>query len=179
MSIYTKKGDKGQTDIFDNKNHKKIRVYKNDTRLQIIGLIDELNSYLGLISSLLKEKEEILLITKIQKDLFLINSSIAGITNIKFSKNKVNYLEVKIDFLEKKLPKLNNFILPGGSQVSALYHLARSVTRKVERNIVSFSKKANINPNILVFINRLSDLFFILSRWTNYSQRITEIVWKR
>ncbi len=179
MSIYTKKGDKGQTDIFDNKNHKKIRVYKNDTRLQIIGSIDELSSYLGLISSLLEEKEEILLITKIQKDLFLINSSIAGITNIKFSKNKVNYLETKIDFLEKKLPKLNNFILPGGSQVSALYHLARSVTRKVERNIVSFSKKANINSNILVFINRLSDLFFILSRWANYSQGITEIVWKR
>ncbi|MBU0998134.1 cob(I)yrinic acid a,c-diamide adenosyltransferase [Patescibacteria group bacterium] len=179
MPIYTKKGDKGQTDLFDSKCLNKIRVQKDDIRLQIIGSIDELNSCLGIISSLLKDQKEILFIEKIQKDLFLINSLVAGIKNIKFSKNKVKYLEEKIDFLEKKLPKLTNFVLPGGTEVSCFYHLARSITRRVERNIVSFSKENEFNLNVLVFINRLSDLFFILSRWSNYSEGIKETVWKK
>lgn len=179
MSIYTKKGDKGQTDIFDLKNCNKVRVSKDNIRLQIIGSVDELNSCLGIITSLLTDKKEILFIVKIQEDLFTINSYFAGIKNIKFSKNKVNYLEEKIDILEKKLPKLINFILPGGSEVSSFYHLARSITRRVERKMVSFSKQNNINLNVLVFINRLSDLFFILSRWTNYSKGIKETIWKK
>jgi cob(I)alamin adenosyltransferase len=179
MSIYTKKGDKGQTDIFDLKNCNKVRVSKDNIRLQIIGSVDELNSCLGIITSLLTDKKEILFIMKIQKDLFTINSLIAGIKNIKFSKNKVNYLEEKIDQLEKKLPKLTNFILPGGSEVSSFYHLARSITRRVERNIVRLSKKEDVSPSVLVFINRLSDLFFILSRWTNYSKGIKETIWEK
>lgn len=179
MSIYTKKGDKGQTDIFDSKCLNKIRVYKDDLRLQIIGSVDELNSCLGIISSLLKDKKEILFIEKIQKDLFLINSYTAGVKNIKFSKDKVNYLEKKIDFFEKKLPKLTNFILPGGTEVSCFYHLARSLTRKIERVMVSFIKENDFNLNILTFINRLSDLFFILSRWSNYGEGIKETIWKK
>jgi len=179
MPIYTKKGDKGQTDLFDSNSFNKIRVQKDDIRLQIIGSIDELNSCLGIISSLLENKKEILFIEKIQKDLFSINSLVAGIKNIKFSKNKVNYLEKRIDFLEKKLPKLTNFILPGASLVSSFYHLARSLTRRAERNIVSFSKENELNLNVSVFINRLSDLFFLLSRWSNYKKGISETVWKK
>ncbi|MFH1970901.1 MAG: cob(I)yrinic acid a,c-diamide adenosyltransferase [Patescibacteria group bacterium] len=179
MPIYTKKGDKGKTDIFDSKCVSKIRVDKDDIRLQVIGSIDELNSCLGIISSLLKDKKEVLFIEKIQKDLFLMNSLLAGVKNIRFSKNKVNYLEEKIDLLEKKLPKLTNFILPGGTEISGFYHLARSLTRRVERNIVSFAKENNFNLSILVFINRLSDLFFILSRWSNYNEGIKETVWKK
>lgn len=179
MPIYTKKGDKGQTDIFDSKNCNKTRVFKDNIRLQIIGSVDELNSCLGIITSLLEDKKEILFITKIQKDLFLINSFIAGIKNIRFSLNKVNYLEEKIDFLEKKLPKLTNFILPGGSEVSSFYHLARSMTRRVERKIVSFSKQENINPGIITYINRLSDLLFILARWNNQKQGKKETIWKK
>ena len=179
MSIYTKKGDSGQTDIFDSKNCNKVRVAKDNIRLQIIGSLDELNSCLGIITSLLEDKKEIVFITKIQKDLFTINSLIAGIKNINFPKTKVNYLEEKIDLLEKKLPKLTNFILPGGSEVSSFYHLARSVTRRSERKIVSFSRQENINPSILAFINRLSDLFFVLSRWNNHNKGIKEIIWEK
>ena len=179
MSIYTKKGDRGQTDIFDLKNCNKVRVFKDDIRLQIIGSIDELNSCLGIITSLLTDKKEILFVVKIQKDLFTINSLIAGIKNIKFSKNKVNYLEEKIDLLEKKLPKLTNFILPGGSEVASFYHLARSVTRRVERNIVRFSRKENVSPSVFIFINRLSDLFFVLSRSNNQNKGIKDVIWKK
>jgi len=179
MPIYTKNGDKGKTDIFESKCFTKIRVDKDDIRLQIIGSIDELNSCLGIISSLLKDKKEKQFIEKIQKDLFLMNSLIAGVKNIKFSKTKVNYLEDKIDYLEKKLPKLTNFIFPGGTEVSCFYHLARSITRRAERNIVSFAKENKFNLNILVFINRLSDLFFVLSRWNNLSEGVEEKVWKK
>jgi len=179
MPIYTKRGDKGKTDIFESKCFTKIRVDKDDIRLQIIGTIDELNSCLGIIVSLLKDEKEKQFINRIQKDLFLMNSLIAGIKNIKFSKNKVNYLEEKIDSLEKELPKLTNFILPGGSMVSCYLHLARSITRRAERNIVSFAKENKFNLNVLIFINRLSDLFFVLSRWNNFNRGIKETIWKK
>lgn len=181
MSIYTKKGDKGQTDLFESKCLNKIRIDKDDIRLKVIGSIDELNSCLGVITSLSEDEKEILFIIKIQKDLFLVNSLIAGVKNIRFLENKANYLEKKIDFYEKRLPKLTNFILPGGSLISSFYHLARSMTRKAERNIVSLSKEKEnkVSSGVLIFLNRLSDLFFILARWNNCNKGIKENIWKK
>jgi len=177
MAVYTKRGDRGKTDLFDPKNGKKIRVLKNDQRLQIIGTIDELNSVLGVVKCLLLEKNDISLIEKIQKDLFLVNSNVAGVKGINFSKSKVSYLEKKIDLLEEKLPKLTNFILPGGNTASSFFHLARCITRRAERNIVTFSKDEKFNENILMYINRLSDLFFTLARWQNFSNGKKETDW--
>jgi cob(I)alamin adenosyltransferase len=179
MSIYTKRGDKGKTDLFDSYNLCKIRVFKDDNKIQAIGSIDELNSSIGIVINLVKDKEEIIFLRKIQKDLFLINAYLAGAKNISFSKNKVNYLEKKIDFLEKGLPKLKNFIFPGGSLISSFMHFARSITRRVERNIVTISKENKINPNILIFINRLSDLLFVMARWNNKTSGVDELIWKK
>jgi len=179
MSIYTKRGDKGKTDLLDPNNFCNIRVFKDDNKIEAIGSIDELNSFLGIIISLVKDKKEIIFLRKIQKDLFLINAYLAGAKNISFSKYKVNYLEKKIDLLEKRLPRLKNFIFPGGSLISSFFHLARSVTRRVERNIVTISKENKINPNILIFINRLSDLLFVMARWNNKTSKVDELIWKK
>lgn len=179
MSIYTKRGDKGKTDLFDYKKGEAIRICKSDKRFITIGSLDELNSILGVIKSFLEEKRDITFIEKIQKDLFLINSNIAGVKKVRFSKNKVKYLEEKIDFLEKKLPKINNFIIPGGNLSSSFFHLARAVIRRAERSMVRYKEKKEVSENILAFINRLSDLFFILARWENFSKGEKEIFWEK
>lgn len=175
MSIYTKKGDKGETDLFDVKTGKKIKVSKDSPRLEVIGTIDELSSILGITVTLSEEKKDKEFIQKIQKDLFKINSIIAGVKKITFPKTKVSYLKKKIDQLEKNLPKLNKFILPGGTLVSSYLHLARSITRKAERSLVGLIKEKKLkNDSILAFLNRLSDLLFMLARESNSGKGVKE-----
>jgi cob(I)alamin adenosyltransferase len=166
MSIYTKKGDGGETDLFDPKTYRKMRLSKDDLRLEVIGTIDELVSCLGIVKTLIdreNEDRDRVIIEQIQKDLFAINSIVAGV-KLNFSKSKVNFLEKEINKLEKELPPLTKFVIPGKNMAESFLHLSRSICRRGERRLVELSRKQKVNPNVLIYLNRLSDLFFMLAR---------------
>lgn len=170
MAIYTKKGDRGETSLFG----KKDRVSKDSLRVCTMGAIDEANSFLGIT---LSENPELKELKKIQKDLFSIGAILAG-AHLRFPKTKTKRMEKRIDGIEGKLPALKNFILPGGTKTSANLFFARTLVRRAERKLVSLNKKDPLKPEILVFINRLSDYLFILAREVNYEEGIKEEVWK-
>jgi cob(I)alamin adenosyltransferase len=185
MKIYTRRGDDGKTNIADYK-----RLWKDDPRLDAIGVIDELNSTIGIVVSLLsqqkgrskKESEKIKkILLEIQKDLFYIGASLAD-SKSSVGKNlsaRVKNFEEEIDLMTQKLPPLSAFILPGGSLVAAFLHLARSFTRRAERRLVCLSQKEDIDGTIFPYINRLSDLFFTLARYANFLEKKKEIIWQK
>ena len=167
MSIYTRTGDKGTTSLFGGK-----RVSKSDPQVEAYGSVDELTSFLGLIISKLPPTNHELITT--QKDLYKIMAYLSGAkTDLKFLKKRVKDFEKQIDRLDKKLPKLTRFILPGGNQLSAWFHILRVTCRRSERSVVkyftSLSQPYTLYPNPLVikYLNRLSDLFFNLARFYN------------
>lgn len=178
MSIYTKFGDKGKTSLFAGKT-----VSKGSLRVNAYGTVDELNSFLGIVLAGLKNKELNKKIITIQKDLFEVGASLASpATNkhealSKYFKERVSELEKEIDSLTKNLPKLENFILPGGSQTGARMHFARTLVRRAERRVVELSEKEKINVSIIIFLNRLSDLLFMYARFINHREKQKEIKW--
>ncbi len=167
MKIYTKTGDKGETSLYGGK-----RVFKNNLRIEAYGCIDELNSAIGLVLSKIKNEK----LDEIQKDLFLIGSILAGYENTKDF--DIRKLEDWIDGLEKDLPPIKNFIIPGGCEAAGFLHLARSICRKAERRVVELSQKENFDENIIVYLNRLSDFLFVLARFENNKSGIKEEIWK-
>ena len=196
MSIYTKNGDCGKTSILKKTEGKAVMISKASPLIEAIGSVDEANSFLGIISSELKSKNSKLKSTtqnlkdieKIQKNLFTIGSILAG-ADILLKNLKVENLETEIDKMEKQLPKLTAFILPGGSVLSAQIMYARALVRRAERNIVNFVNNAKLKSqkskqqlktqnSILKYMNRLSDYFFILARWENYRNNEKETMWK-
>ena len=190
MSIYTKKGDDGKTSIFKKKEGKTVRVSKASLLVEVIGSVDEVNSYLGIITSKLKTQKLKLKnsiqnskIEEIQRNLFEIGSVLAG-ADILLKDLKVEKLEKEIDRIENKLPKLTGFILPGGLEISAQIMFARTLVRRIERKIVWLidrsGNKSNNNKfrEIIPYMNRLSDYLFVLARWINYKNRVKEIKWR-
>jgi len=176
MPIYTKTGDKGQTGLFSGK-----RVSKASLRIEAIGTVDELNSVIGVvISQISNHKSQITTeLTQIQKDLFTIGASLANPKSKKTNiLNRVSHFEKEIDKMTVKLPKLFNFILPGGGEAGSTLHLARTVCRRTERRIIELSKKEKVHSDITVYINRLSDLFLTMSRFINHLEKKEEIIWK-
>lgn len=183
MPIYTKTGDKGDTGLYTGK-----RVSKSSLRIEAIGEIDELNSVIGLVISQIPKSKPALpagrsQITNeligIQKDLFIIGASLANPTSKKTNiLKRVSHFEKTIDKMTAKLPKLFNFILPGGGKAGSMLHLARTVCRRTERRIVELSKKEKVQSDALVYINRLSDLFLTMSRFVNHLEKKEEIIWK-
>lgn len=179
MSIYTKFGDKGKTSLYGGKT-----VSKANIRVNAYGQVDELNSYLGIIIAEINNKiikQELIII---QNDLFEIGGSLANPATNKH-KNLSKYLKIRvlnfektIDKLSKKLFELENFILPGGSKTGSKLHFARTLARKVERQIVELSEEEIINVDVLIFINRLSDLLFTYARFINKKEKKKEIVWR-
>lgn len=160
MSIYTRTGDSGTTSLYGGK-----RISKADCQIETYGLIDELTSFIGLVVTKIKNKNDIRLLINIQKDLYQIMGYLSGAkTDLFFLENKVLTFEKIIDEIEEKLPKLNKFILPRGTEVSSWFHVLRTICRRVERNMVKF--KSNIL--IVKYLNRLSDLLFIMAR--NYGK---------
>ncbi len=149
-------------------------VSKNSLRIQAVGAVDEVNSYLGIISS---QNPELKQIKEVQKNLFNVAAIIAGAPLI-FPRTRINRLEKKIDELEKSLPALKNFVFPGGTATSANLFYARALVRKAERVIVRLDKKEGLKPEILAYLNRLSDYLFILAREINYQQEVKEEIWK-
>jgi len=182
MKIYTKTGDKGETSLFGGK-----RVWKDDLRINAYGTVDELNAILGVAISELMNKELIDVIQSIQNDLFTVGSDLASPLE-KENKNFViprvdaNFimrLETLIDKYDSQLPELKNFILPAGLKGSAILHLARTVCRRAEREVVALSKVDVINHEIEVYLNRLSDLLFVLARFENFSNNSADIAWQK
>ena len=177
MGIYTRFGDKGKTSLYGGKT-----VSKGSLRIDAYGSIDELNSWVGVVVSETRDvkiKKELLVI---QNDLFEIGASLAStIENKKYQGyfgKRVKEFEERIDTLTKKLPELSNFILPGGGRSGSRLHIARTVCRRAERRVAQLSEKEKVNEEILIYINRLSDLLFTFARYTNYKEKKKEIVWK-
>jgi len=178
MKIYTKKGDSGKTSLLGG-----TRVPKYDLRIEAYGTVDELNAYLGLISDQEVAREYTVLIRQIQDRLFTLGSILATDP----TKNKVKLpelnledveiLEKSMDKMEKSLPALKNFVLPGGHQANSLAHIARCVCRRAERRVVELSEEAEIEPLILQYLNRLSDWLFVLSRSFTAETRSVEVLW--
>lgn len=180
MAIYTRRGDRGRTSLYEGK-----RRWKNNRRVVVLGAIDELNSGLGFVSGFLSRRARKLesIIHQVQQDLFEIAAELATPQPLQKPRfllgvKKVKEIERQIDYLEGELPVLGSFIFPGGSPAGAALHVARSVCRRAEREVVALSRKEKVNPNILVFLNRLSDLLFMLARKINQLEKSPEKTWK-
>ena len=179
MKIYTKGGDKGKTSLVTG-----TRVKKYHIRLEAYGLIDELNSYIGLLRSFGIDGRNKEFLINIQHKLFNIGSILAtDEKKIKFTLPELKptdteKIEHEIDFLNETLPALQFFILPGGSQLVAHCHIARTICRKAERQIVKLADEAKIDEELIKFINRLSDYLFVLSRAISKETGAEEIKWK-
>ena len=183
--VYTKKGDKGNTDIIGEKN-----VLKSDLRVVCYGEVDELNSCIGFCCALIQsndalKNEEILESLKIiQNNLFNLGTMIAVSNTIdskdfpEIDSKNIQFLEGLIDLYNQDLPSLKSFVLPSGSKVGAYFHVCRTVCRRVERNCVALSQSTNLDLNIIVYLNRLSDLLFVYARWANNKLGKTENLWK-
>lgn len=179
MKIYTKTGDDGSTSLFGG-----TRVQKNNIRINAYGTIDELNSVIGIAVSGDINDEIKFELENIQNVLFQIGSELASPENVKSniikrtSEEDVKNLETLIDKFDEKLPPLKNFILPGGNNSAAQLHYARTVCRRAERIIVELKEFELVSKNVLIYVNRLSDLFFVLARYQNLSRSTAEIIWK-
>jgi len=178
MSIVTKKGDKGETSLFGSGE----KLSKSNLIFSIIGTIDEVSSHLGLAVSLIDPKlphKNIFKnkIEQVQKSLFELGSMFAG-AKISVPNGVTAKYEKEIHVWQKTMPERKNFIFPGGSATSAELFIARSVVRRLEREIVAFSKIQNVKPGNLVFINRLSDYLYVLARYINFSLKVREKAWR-
>ena len=178
MKIYTRKGDSGQTSLIDGD-----MVNKHNLSVDAYGTIDELNSFLGLLKDYVKDDKIKDILNNIQIKLFSIGSILASGKNqnisakVKIEKKDVVYIELEIDRLNENLPELKNFIIPGGHKISSYSHVCRSICRRAERKISELNNKSSIDSNILAYINRLSDFFFVLSRFLKYSDNVSESRW--
>ncbi len=180
MKIYTKTGDKGETGLFDG-----TRVPKDATRVDAYGAVDELNAVLGAALAFVDDAEIADVLRQVQRDLFAVGARLADprltregkSEKDRFEPERVTRLEEIIDRFEAGLPPLRRFILPGGSQAGALLHLARTVCRRAERRIVTLAREVAIPPVVITYVNRLSDLLFVLARAANHRARAEEIPW--
>ena len=177
MKIYTKTGDEGKTSLFDNS-----RVWKSDQRIMSYGSVDELNSSLGIALSLELDPEIRDILIKLQNDLFIVGSDLANPNmsdkKIRTSPEMITFLEQKIDLLEPQLEPLTSFILPGGTLLASILHLSRTIARRAETHVIALSQNEEINKDAAIYLNRLSDLMFILARAINRRKNISDIVWK-
>ena len=181
MKIYTKTGDKGETGLFGGD-----RVSKDSTRIESYGSVDELNSFIGLAITEVKDEEVKNLLSKIQNELFIIGSNLAAPNLKKDKKNIIPKIsedffkeaENAIDHFEEKLEPLKNFILPGGSKGAALLNVCRTVCRRAERRVVALKNMVQIDEKIIIFLNRLSDLLFVLARNENQISGNKDVIWK-
>jgi cob(I)alamin adenosyltransferase len=172
--IYTRTGDTGTTGLIGG-----TRVMKDSPRIEACGSVDELNALIGVVRSHALPEPADRILQSVQEHLFVIGAELAnpdagGHENAGIGEDPIRSLENEIDRIEEKLPVLQQFILPGGSPAGAELHMARTVVRRVERHCVSLSRLETIDPQILRYINRLSDLCFVLARCVNQQQSVPE-----
>lgn len=178
MRIYTKTGDTGDTSLFDG-----TRVKKDDARVDACGEVDELNAWIGLARASRVDSPIDEALIGVQRDLFALGAQLADpghklaprVTKAVVSDGDVDRLERLIDRFEEELPPLRNFILPGGTAAGAALHVARTVCRRAERRMVALSPP--VDPVLLRYMNRLSDLLFVLARAVNHRSGVSEADW--
>lgn len=180
--VYTRTGDKGMTGLFGGS-----RVRKESARVEAYGSVDELNSALGVAVSFLRNRTLKRELEAVQNELFNIGAELASETTKRAKaghmfvdeREKIAALERLIDEYDARVPPLKTFILPSGSQAGALLHLCRTVCRRAEREVVRLSRKESVNPHVLTYLNRLSDLLFVMARAVNKSARKPETEWRK
>ena len=179
MRIYTKTGDDGTTGLFGG-----ARVAKDSRRVEAYGTVDELNSVVGLARAEELGEELDAVLAQLQDDLFVIGAEVgatpgkeATLPSRRIANEDITRLERAIDAAEAELPPLRNFILPGGSRGAAFLHLARTVCRRAERLTLSARVEAPIRDEVLVYLNRLSDLLFVLARRGNQLRGVPDVPW--
>jgi len=177
MKIYTKGGDQGETSLIGG-----TRVLKNHGRIEAYGTIDELNAVIGIVRDTAKHQSADDQLEAIQNILFSIGSALAAAEGHKmqlpdFDETVIEDLEKAIDLMNDDLDPLRNFILPGGDLASSYCHLARTVCRRAERNVVSMQQNFKVEPKIIKYLNRLSDYFFTLGRYYTKLNAGKETLW--
>lgn len=173
--IYTKTGDDGTTSLGDAS-----RISKDAPRIEAIGAVDEANAAIGVVIAHMQSKAELVkMLSIIQNDLFDVGADLCrpGKEGLRITDQHVARLEKEIDRMNMNLPKLESFVLPGGSPAAAFIHLARAILRRAERRIVTLMSKDVVNTTLLHYINRLSDYLFVLARWVNHGTS-QEILWQ-
>lgn len=181
FKIYTKTGDDGTTGLVGG-----TRVKKYDVRLEAYGTVDELNAAIGLIRSYKIPENLAVMLAEIQNKLFNIGSRLASdekgnafTEKLSITNKHISFLENAIDQMEEELPELTQFILPGGDLAAAQCHVARTVCRRAERRILEFAGTGKVQPEIIKYINRLSDFLFVLARKLAVSSGIEEKPWRQ
>lgn len=171
--IYTRKGDTGTTSLDG-----KTRIHKTSLQIETIGTIDEVNSALGMVlaNDILTFDVQACL-TRIQHDLFDMGGELCPPHHLAITPEKITYLEEMIDKWNETLPPLKEFILPGGNQKSATCHLARAICRRAERCAFALNEEETINPDILKYLNRLSDVLFVAARVLASEDHTEEVLW--
>lgn len=172
--IYTRTGDDGTTGLGDGS-----RIDKDHARMQAIGSIDELNSHLGLLIAELPQGDDYAaLLVRIQHDLFDLGGELAVPGYTLVSAERIDELEKSLDELNEDLPPLKNFILPGGSKPAALCHMARSVCRRAERDLIRLNRENEVNDTSRKYLNRLSDFLFVMARLLARRGDGEEVLWQ-
>jgi len=179
MKIYTKTGDAGKTSLLGG-----TRVSKAELRLETYGTVDELNSFLGLVSDLEIDDKRKQFLRNIQYRLFTVGSSLAAETEKArdfkpdLQEDDVTILETSIDSMTSTLPEMRNFIVPGGHQLVSSTHIARTICRRAERLVIKLSETAPVEEIVVRYLNRLSDYLFVLARKQGSDLKVPEIPWK-
>ena len=172
--VTTKTGDDGSTGMADGK-----RLRKSDPIINCIGEIDELNSLIGYLAAANDSKHYELSLTRIQNCLFNIGGSLSLGTDNSVPEEEISFIENEINILNADLPSLENFILPGGHPTSALAQVVRSVCRRCERSLVTLDEKQSIEERKIIYMNRLSYLFFIMASSINKDKNCQEVLWQQ
>jgi cob(I)alamin adenosyltransferase len=179
--LYTRGGDRGETSLYG-----AARVPKESPRVEAYGAIDELNSCIGVAVASCRHDEISKPLKQIQSELFTAGADLAtefgakgGARVPRIAKQDTERLEKMVDELQGKVPRLTSFILPGGSNLSSLLHLARAVCRRAERRVVSLSRAEKINPEMIPYLNRLSTYLFNLARYANVLEGVKDEPWER
>ncbi|MCW5963661.1 MAG: cob(I)yrinic acid a,c-diamide adenosyltransferase [Bryobacterales bacterium] len=184
--IYTKSGDEGMTSLVNGR-----RVAKNHPRIEAYGTVDELNAHLGLAAASLAElhasypglQRLAKILLRVQHELFNLGSLLATDPahlhpkQPRITDADVAMLEAEMDELNAELPELNSFVLPGGSRVNAELHVCRTICRRAERLSNGLAQNEEVHPEVMRYLNRLSDALFVWSRWVNTAMGIPEVLW--
>jgi cob(I)alamin adenosyltransferase len=186
VKIYTRKGDEGQTGIWGG-----VRLAKDEARIEAIGSVDELNAAIGFAAAALQEANRFDdgdpvpgLLGSVQQDLLVTGTELmapsregSGKALPRLADGDVARLEAAIDDLTARLPELRNFIVPGGTEAAARLHLARAVCRRAERRLTTLRRNEAVSPNVFAYLNRLSDLLFVLARYVSHVAGADDIIW--
>lgn len=178
MKVYTKTGDKGETSLIGG-----VRVNKDHVRIEAYGTVDELNSWIGLLRDQKLDQNDIELLLEVQDRLFTMGSILASAEGSKMKlpqlkEEDLRIMETRIDELDKELPEMRNFVLPGGLESVSYCHISRCVCRRAERRVITLFKE-DLAENLIIvrYLNRLSDYLFVLSRYIGMKNNATETVW--